>query len=159
MTLQNLAIVIVATLLSACTSISQPAATHAGLPDTGRPALHAVSDARLRELMDQMNGLMFERFITQPDIDRERRNYALKMANAADKLGSTVDAILARLPALNLNPNEQMTFRALAGKLREQADALNAQAKLNHIDTMGPMLDQMTATCSSCHTLFRRIGN
>lgn len=158
MTLQNSAIVIVAALLSACTSTSQPA-THAGLIDTGPPALHAVSDARLRELMDHMNGLMFDRFKTEPDIDRERRSYALKMADAADKLGSTVDILLSRLPALNLNPDEQTAFRALAGKLREQANALNTQAKLNHIDTLEPMLDQMTVTCSSCHTLFRKVAN
>jgi hypothetical protein len=158
MTLQNLAIVIVATLFSACTQTSPPA-THTGLPDTGRPALHAVSDTRLRELMGHMNNLMLERFITQPDIDRERRNYALKMADAADKLGSTVDAILSRLPALNLNPDEQTAFRALAGKLREQAKALNTQAELNHIDAIEPMLDQLATTCSSCHTLFRKLGN
>lgn len=158
MTLQYLALFIGATLLSACSPTSRPAG-QAGLPDTGQPALHAVSDTRLRELMDQMNSLMFERFLTEPDIDRERRIYAQKIADAADKLGSTVDAILARLPALNLKPDEQVTFRALAGKLREQADALNTQARLNHIDSIEPMLDQMTATCSSCHTLFRKIGN
>ncbi|MDD1623013.1 MAG: cytochrome c [Methylococcaceae bacterium] len=158
MTQLNLALVIGATLLSACTATSQPAAP-AGLPDTGQPALHAVSDARLRELMDQMNALMFERFMTQPEIDRERRIHAQKMADAAEKLGSAIDAILSRLPALNLNQDEQLTFRALAGKLGEQAHALNAQAKLNHIDNIEPMLDQMTATCSSCHTLFRKFGN
>lgn len=158
MALQYLALTIGAALLSACTATSQTAA-QSGLLDTGQPALHAVSDARLRELMDKMNALMFERFIAEPDIDRERRVYALKMADAADKLGSTVDAILSRLPALALNPDEQLTFRALAGKLREQANALNAQAKLNRIDAIEPMLDQMTATCSSCHTLFRKFGN
>lgn len=156
--MQNLAIVIVTTWLSACTSTLQPDA-HAGLPDTGRPALHAVSDVRLRDLMGHMNSLMFERFTTQPDIDRERRNYALKMADAAGQLDSTVDAILFRLPALNLNPDEQTTFRALAAKLREQAHALNTQARLNRIDTLEPLLDQMTATCSSCHTLFRKLAN
>lgn len=158
MTLQHLAIFMGATLLSACTSTPQPA-SQAGLPATGQPALHAVSDARLRELMDQMNSLMFERFITEPDIDRERRLYARKIADAADKLGLTVDAILWRLPALNLNPDEQGTFRALANKLREEANALNTQAKLNQIDAIEPMLDQITVTCSSCHTLFRTFGN
>ncbi|MGZ4999709.1 MAG: hypothetical protein ACXV7F_05375 [Methylomonas sp.] len=158
MTLQYLAIFMGVALLSACSSASGPVA-QTGLVDTGPPALHAVSDTRLRELMDQMNSLMFERFLTEPDIDRERRIYAQKIAAAADQLGSTVDVILARLPALNLNQDEQMTFRALAGKLREQAHTLNVQAKLNHIDSIEPMLKQMTVTCSSCHTLFRNFGN
>lgn len=158
MTRQNSAIVIVATLLSACTLTSQPA-THVGLHDTGQPALHAVTDARLRALMDQMNSLMFERFMAEPDIDRERRNYALKIADAADQLGATVNVILSRLPTLNLNPDEQTAFRALAVKLRNQADALKAQAKLNRIDSIEQMLDQTSATCSSCHALFRKLGH
>jgi hypothetical protein len=108
--------------------------------------------------MDQMNSLMFERFMAEPDIDRERRNYALKIADAADELGATVDVILSRLPALNLSPDEQTTFRALAVKLRDQADTLKAQAKLNRIDSIEQTLDQTSATCSSCHALFRKLG-
>lgn len=158
MILKYLAMVIGAMLISACTATSQPPA-QTGLPDTGQPAFHAVSDAKLRELMDQMNSLMFERFMAEPDIDRERRVYALKMADAADKLGSTVDTILSYLPALNLNPDEQTAFRALAGKLRGQADALKVQARLNRIDAIEPMLDQITVTCSSCHALFRKLGH
>jgi len=106
-----------------------------------------------------MNALMFERFMAEPDIDRERRNYALKIVDAADKLGSTVDGILSRLPALNLKPDEQTTFRALAVKLHEQANTLKIQAEHNRIDIIGQTLDQTTATCSSCHALFRKLGN
>ena len=147
-----------ATLLSSCTATSHFNA-QTGLPDTGKPALHAINDARLRELMDQMNSLVFERFMAEPDIDRERRQYALKIADAANELGSTVGSILSRLPALNLNPDEQTAFRALAVKLREQADTLKLQAKLNHIDAIEPTLNQTAATCSSCHALFRKLGN
>lgn len=157
MTLQPLIVFTGAMLLSACAWTQKPSG-QTGLPDTGRPALHAVSDARLRELMDQMNSLMFERFMAEPDIDRERRNYALKIADAADELGATVDVILSRLPALNLSPDEQTTFRALAVKLRDQADTLKAQAKLNRIDSIEQTLDQTSATCSSCHALFRKLG-
>jgi hypothetical protein len=158
MTTRHLCIFFGAFFLSACNAASQTP-VHDKLPDTGRPALHAVSDARLRHLMDQMNALMFERFMAEPDIDRERRHYALKIADAADKLGSTVDGILSRLPALNLKPDEQTVFRALAAKLRDQADTLKAQAKLNRIDAIEHELNQTTSTCLSCHALFRKFGN
>ncbi|QPK63834.1 cytochrome c [Methylomonas sp. LL1] len=158
MTLQHLAIFIGSGLLAACAG-TPPASSQTGLPDTGTPALHAVSDTRLRELMDSMNSLMFERFMAEPDIDHQRRIYALKIADAADKLGATVDSILSRLPALNLSPEEQTVFRALAVKLREQTESLKAQAERNQIDAIEPALDQVAATCSSCHALFRKLGN
>lgn len=109
--------------------------------------------------MDRMNTLMFERFMAEPDIDRERRIYTLKIADAASDLSATVEVILSRLPALNLSTDEQTVFRALAGKLREQADILQAQAKLNRIDAIQQTLDQTSATCSSCHALFRKLGH
>lgn len=157
MTKYRLAIV-AAACLSACTASTQSPPPLSGLPDTGKPALHAVSDARLRELMDSMNTLMFERFMAEPDIDRERRLYTLKIADAASDLGATVDVILSRLPALNLGSDEQTVFRALAGKLRQQAETLQTQAKLNQIDGIQQTLNQTTATCSSCHALFRKLA-
>jgi hypothetical protein len=153
----QLAFFIGACLLSACTATTK-SIPEAGLPDTGKPALHAVSDARLRELMDRMNTLMFERFMAEPDIDRERRLYAVQIADAASQLGSTVEVILSRLPALNLSSEEQTVFRALAGKLHEQAETLQAQAKLNRIDSIEQTLNQTSATCSSCHALFRKLA-
>lgn len=156
-TLYRLAIFTGACLLSACTSTTQTPSL-SRLPDTGKPALHAVSDARLRELMDSMNTLMFERFMAEPDIDREQRLYALKIADAASELGGTVDVILSRLAALNLSADEQTVFRALADKLRQQAEMLQAQAKLNQIDAIQQTLHQTSATCSSCHALFRKLA-
>lgn len=145
-------------LLSACTSTSKSTAQH-GLPDTGRPALHAVSDARLHELMGRMNSLMFERFMAEPEIDQERRLYAQRMADTASKLGATVDDILSQLPKLNLDAEEQATFRALAAKLRDQAGTLKTQAELNRIDSIEETLEQTEATCSACHALFRKLDH
>jgi hypothetical protein len=110
-------------------------------------------------MMNEMNTLVFDRFTTQPDLDRERRAYALRMAKTADTLSTTADHIRSRLPALNLNESEQATFLALAGKLHDQAKLLEAQASHNQIDAVPATLDQITATCSSCHALFRKLGH
>ena len=140
--------------LSACNTTPQQL-PRSGLPDTGRPALHAVTDARLRQLMNQMNSLMFDRFSTQIELDNERRAYALRMAKDANTLSRTTDHIRSRLPELHLNDSEQATFIALANKLHDQAKILEFQASHNQIDAIPPTIDQITGTCSSCHALFR----
>ncbi|MBS1213418.1 MAG: hypothetical protein H6R26_2035 [Proteobacteria bacterium] len=151
-------IVLGSLVLSACSTPTEPL-PRSGLPDTGRPALHAVTDAKLRELMNQMNTLIFDRFTAQPELDRERRAYALRMAQTANTLSETVDHIRSRLPELSLNESERITFLAVADKLHDQAKTLEFQANHNQIDAITATLDQITATCSSCHALFRNRGN
>jgi soluble cytochrome b562 len=129
----------------------------AGLPNTGKPALHAIQDKRLRELMDQMNSVVFDRFMTQPEIDLERKKYAAQMVQVSDQLDSTIHAILARQTSLGLDNSEQASFRALAEKLHEQVENLRAQAGQGQIDAIPATLNQITNTCTSCHALFRNL--
>lgn len=144
--------------VAACSSPSyQP--LRFGLFDTGQPALHAVTDTRLRALMNQMNTLMLERFISEPERDREILKDAYKMADAADGLNRSVDTILTRLPALGLSGSEQDTFHALADKLRYQAQQLREQVNNRQIAAFPDTLAQISATCTACHGLFRQLGH
>jgi hypothetical protein len=140
-------------LLAGCSAT--PEQRVKGLPDTGSPALHAVNDARLRELMDRMNSLMFERFMTEQDLDKERRRQTRQIAAAAADLHQAVDGLLARLPALRLSEAERVAFRALAEKLRAQAGELKARAEANQVDALPADLERMSYTCNACHLLFR----
>jgi hypothetical protein len=154
MHLERIIVFIAINFLAACAPATQEL-PRSGLPDTGQPAIHAVTDGKLRELMNQMNALMFDRFTTQPQLDQERRAYALKMAKTANTLSTTSVHIRSRLPELNLNEGEQATFLALAGKLHDQAKKLESQASQNQIDNIAATLDQISHTCSACHALFR----
>lgn len=127
------------------------------LPDTGSPALHAVNDTRLRELMDRINSLMFERFMTEQDLDKERRRQTRQIAEAAADLNAAVGGLLARLPELPLSDAERVAFRALAEKLRAQAGELQAQAEANRVDALSGNLERMSYTCNACHQLFRKL--
>jgi hypothetical protein len=139
-----------AALVAGCASAPE------GLPDTGNPALHAVDDERLRELMGEMNNLVFERMRTELDIDRERRRKALKIAEVAGNMAQTVGAIIDTLPGLGLSPNEQTTFLTLADKLRSRVRTLEEQANRNYIDAIPGTLEQIETTCTGCHQLFRK---
>jgi hypothetical protein len=143
--------------LAACDS-PPPRPLPSGLLDTGQPALHAVSDTRLRELMNRMNSLMFERFVAEPDRDRQAQQDTRDIAQAAESLGKSIDGILARLPSLGLSESEQVTFRALADKLRSQAGELRQQAVNHQLEDLSANLAQIHATCTTCHGLFRQLG-
>lgn len=129
-----------------------------GHSETGQPALHAIQDKSLRELMARMDALMQERFMTEPELDAERRKYAQRIAENAQTLSQTVDSILARMPSLQLSTDEQHTFQALARKLAEQSRQLQVEAKSNSIDAVDNTLHQINTTCTSCHALFRKLG-
>ncbi len=151
----RLSFVIACGFICACSSqsINEP-----GLPiiADGEPALHAIQDRELRELMDRMNGLMMERFMTEQEMDVERHRFAERIVESAKILSSTAEALVNKLPGFNLNTDEQSAFRNLAGKLKQQADSLETQAKNRRFNTISATLNQMRSTCMACHTLFRK---
>ncbi len=97
--------------------------------------------------------------MTQPELDQERRKYAQSVADSAENMQQTVGKIIDTMPALQLSDSERPTFLALAQKLSEQSRLLKEQALLNHIDALDDIVHQINMTCSSCHTLFRKLPN
>ncbi|ANE54307.1 MULTISPECIES: cytochrome c [Methylomonas] len=153
-------ILVLLALAAACSAPEQRRQqSSAGWRETGTPALHAVRDGKLRELMDRMDSLMQERFMTETQIDMQRRKYARQIAETAQSLAANVDAITASLPGLNLTADEQVAFRALAAKLRSEMDLLQRQAESNLIDQINDNLHEINTTCTSCHALFRKLGD
>jgi cytochrome c556 len=121
------------------------------------PALHAVRDKQLHELMSRMNSLMQERYMTEPELDAERRKYAQKVAKTAQSMSQTLDAILVSSTSLKLSKTEESTFQALTEKLRKQTQELQKQGEQNRMDLIPDTLEQINTTCNSCHALFRKL--
>ncbi len=143
-------------MLTACSHPPQQPLSVVGQSETGVPALHSIHDAELRDLMDRMDNLMQERFMTETELDSERRKYAQRIANSAQELSKTVDAIIAKMPTLSLTPGEQTAFLALGNKLKQQDKQLYEQASQNQIDALGKTLHEIKTTCTACHALFRK---
>lgn len=147
-------IVLVASLMASCTQVDRP--PHAEwLGGTGRPALHAIHDQQLRVMMARMNALLQERFMTETQLDSERRKYAQRITETARGLANTIGMIIDKMPTLALTDSEQAAFLALAKKLREQAEQLYEQAGHNRLEDVDASLREMKSTCTSCHALFR----
>jgi cytochrome c556 len=158
--MKNLYLLAVVLIFSACSSSgNQHAHIEGGRSQTGQPALHAVRDNQLRELMARMDSLMQERFMTEQQLDVERRKYSRQIGEAARNLSVNVGTIIASMPGLQLNAGEQATFLALASKLRDEAQQLQELAEQNHIDAISDGLHEINTTCTSCHALFRKLGS
>lgn len=144
-------------LLLALTSCAD--STPHSVSDTSHsdPALHAVRDKQLHELMSRMNSLMQERYMTEPELDAERRKYAQRVAKSAQDMSQTLDAILASSTSLKLSKTEESTFQALTEKLRKQTQELQKQGEQNRMDLIPGTLEQINTTCNSCHALFRKL--
>jgi cytochrome c556 len=145
--------IIAALVLAACTA-EQHNATR--LQDTGKPALHAVQSERLQSLMQQLNDLMFERMLTEVELDRERRERMREIAKAAAIMQQTVQDIPKALPSLALSPKERQSFLELSGQLGEQVALLKQEAERNDVDGVPKRLERIVATCNACHRSFRQ---
>ena len=147
-------------LLNACSDVSGTRYIKPNIKQTesGQPALHAIESAQLRELMNRMDILMQESFMTEYEIDIQRRKYAMRIAATAEELSKTVKAIIDVLPSLKLSSEEQKVFLSLAKNLDDRAQLLHKQAKQNQIDAINNTMKQIGATCTSCHSLFRKFN-
>lgn len=144
-------------LTVACSTRPNEASNLTVAGNGGQPALHAVQDKELRQLMDRMNGLMLERFMTEQEMDIERSRFSEQIIAASKTLGDTANALVSKLPKLGLSLKEQNAFRALAQKLGQQANNLQKQTENHNFHAMSATLHDMTSTCMACHTLFRKI--
>lgn len=141
-------------LLLACGSGRQGSPT---LHDTGIPALHAIQSERLQSLMSRLNDLMFERMLTEVELDRERRLRMQEMAEVAGTMLETVKEIPNALPSLALNDKDELTFLDLSARLREQVAMLKQEAEQNYVDGIPKRIEQIVAICNECHRSFRQL--
>ncbi len=128
-------------------------------PETGEPALHAIRDQQLEDLMLQINGLVYGKMRNEIDLKNEKKIHTTEIAKIAHELAMTVDYLREAMPRLNLLPNEQGTFLALADKLKSDAKQIEEFAKRDEIQYIPVQMQQIMATCTSCHSLFRNSRN
>lgn len=144
-------------LISACSTPSEHNTEFNKLLNSENPALHALHDQEVRELMDRVNSVMMERFMSEHEMDIERRKYANQIIEAANNLSVTAKTLVNKIPRLNLNPEEQTAFHNLADKLDLYAQTLQKQAIEHNYSAIPSTLHEVSSICMACHTLFRKL--
>lgn len=143
-------------LISACSVPSEHQTEFNKLLNSENPALHAVQNQEVRELMDRVNALMMERFMSEHEMDIERRKYENQIIEAAKSLSETSKTLVYKIPKLDLNSEEQTAFHNLADKLDLYAHTLQKQAEQHNFSAMPGTLHEVSSICMACHALFRK---
>ncbi len=125
-----------------------------GPPETGEPAMHAIHNNRLQQVMQQINLLVYAELSNE--LGQERQIKTQEVARIARELASSQKSIMETMPALKLKPTEEYAFVVLAEKLRLGAVQLEELANQNKLSKIPPTLETLTNTCTSCHVLFRK---
>lgn len=122
---------------------------------TREPALHAVHNEQLREIMTQLGEL------TQPgmpqELDEGGQGFASlgEVQDAAKSLAEASAAIAMVADELDLTDEEGTTFLALADRLAQEAIQVRDHARRGHARDARRAMQAMSATCVACHGLFR----
>jgi hypothetical protein len=142
-------------LFAICTtgcSLSAEAQYKRKLAETGSPALHAVENTRLRELMGNMSQLREQSDYSHPlELKQDRdacEAVAKSLADSATKLPELAGT-------LKLDEAETKSYLSLAAKLRQQALKYAEVAQKGTFQELNQSMDQMMTTCNACHSLFR----
>ena len=122
---------------------------------TGPAALHAVHSQELRQVMLESSGNTFERLPQELDQARQRREQLAEVARVAESMMLAANKIPAIAGDVQLEPREQELFITLASRLSTQAAQLKVQAEQMAMNSTQQTLQEIGATCISCHTLFR----
>lgn len=135
---------------------TRPSTANATPAETGEPALHAVKNDRLQQIMRQINDLVYAQLSSEINLGQQRQLKTEEIAKTAAELAASEQAMVSTLPSLGLKADEQTTFLALAEELRINAADMQDLANRNQIQAIPARLETITNTCTSCHVLFRK---
>lgn len=140
----------VAAALAGCVSPEQRTT-----PNNDKQALlHAIEGTKLTNLINRLHSLSFERKLTEPEMDSQRRQTTLLVMEVADGAESILDCVQAGKPELKLDVDKQLKVHAIADDLRDEVKTLRAQTQLFKLDDVPTTLKRLDNTCTSCHELF-----
>jgi len=120
------------------------------------PIMHAVHNNRLKEIMKELNALAYTQMLGEIDTSKHNQIRTKEIAKIAGQLVANQKAVLATLPSLNLEANEEKTFIALVQKLSSSAEQMQTLANQDNVQALPAKMDAIASTCTSCHTLFRK---
>ena len=129
--------------------------TPAPAQDGGEVTLHAVRSGKLRDIMGQMNTLLYEREHTALELDLLRSRYLRALAVAVEDLTREADDLDSLLEGSPLPAPEQARFRELVDQLHTRVVRLQVAAEGGDLSALNDAYGRVVETCDGCHGLFR----
>jgi len=121
-------------------------------PGTSR---HVVSSGRLRTIMQGLERLRVDRLPQELDTTALLARRLDALAEAGDALAAAAVDVAAAADDLDLDPANRRLFLTMAAELRRRALTLRSRAAEGNLDDATAAYADLTATCDSCHALYR----
>jgi cytochrome c556 len=138
--------------VSACSSNATPKAGANGIHDQ---RLHALMIGELDQQLTRLNVLAFDLHLTPAELDQQRQRRSTAIAASAAQLRNSASELLALQPTLPLQDADQERFAALAQQLQATALTLEQAAGSGRLQNLAPLMQELSITCTSCHSLYR----
>ncbi|MBT7950748.1 MAG: cytochrome c [Gammaproteobacteria bacterium] len=119
------------------------------------PILHAISSKELRDIMRRMNQLVYEREMTALQTQTIHTKRHKELVDTASDLVNSTDDLTKALSGLNMEKQDQITFKAMAKQLLEEAKNIKRVAEENDHNAINSVYQDLDNTCKACHRLFR----
>lgn len=117
--------------------------------------LKIIHSDRLRQLMLQLDSLVYEREYSELELDRIRRRQISQLVYATRELLDSSRELQDMVPATKLSSEDIDTFRALAAELHQTTLKLEQEVQSGHDREAGALYQRLRITCVACHSLFR----
>ena len=105
--------------------------------------------------MRRLNILLFEREMTQLELQRLRQQQMDLLIEEAESLKNTATMIPVIDSLKGLNDEQQVAFNAMAQELYEITVELKTENEANHHEAVDQAYIKLQKTCNTCHLLFR----
>lgn len=142
----------------ACSQHDDAPIEHLADPDADDGhGLHAVNNARLREIMHGLSSLEMERL--QADVDggggRDADARIERVAHSAAQLAADARVMPTAFKEIQMNSESRRVFDELASRLERQCNELEQLARRRKTHAMKTKMNEITRTCNECHASFR----
>ncbi len=126
---------------------------NSGKLETGKTILHAIHSDEIRNIMQRLDSLVYEREYTELELQKLNKKQIKLLTKEALALSQTA-ANLPNIDSLNnLSDEDQLTFNAMATELKGIAIELKKESDANH--ETETLYIKLQSTCNTCHQLFR----
>ena len=125
------------------------------LESTAKADIHAVSDERIRVVMQNRKALTVNRYDSALESEKGQAIYFREIADIAEAVARSAKSVAFLGAQQPLNRSERETFLGFADILSSQAGEIRVLADSGRDYELRKKMNQMTGTCNSCHDNFR----
>lgn len=123
--------------------------------DSNHALLTEIHSTEVRNIMRKLNVLLFERELTQLELQRLRRQQISLLVEETKNLSKTATGIAGIDTLKKLDDEEQAMFKSMANELEQAARQLGEADASGHKHDIDAAYMRLQKTCNTCHRLFR----